>query len=273
MEKNIFFDESDITLSFAYKIIDDLSDISDSSGDLESSFIDYTTNRTLEEFCRINQYYSFNNQDKSDLKSIYADLFSSIGADNVPVEIVSKNHYHKIKRWLLRSNPFVENEMVEPVACAEYSFDLQIDILNLDMKALKEPILDIGCGKQGSLVRHLLENGFVAFGIDRFVVADKNLDSYDWLEFNYGKERWGTIVSNLGFSNHFNHHNLRADGNYVAYGEKYMDILNSLKVGGRFHYAPDLPFIEEYLDDYQFAIEKNEVGDHGFKTTIITRLQ
>lgn len=62
-------------------------------------------------------------------------------------------------------------------------------------------------------------------------------------------KKWGTIVSNLGFSNHFNHHNLREDGNFIKYAKTYMNILYSLKPGECFHYAPDLPFIEKYLDE------------------------
>jgi hypothetical protein len=52
-----------------------------------------------------------------------------------------------------------------------------------------------------------------------------------------------------------------------------MDILKSLKIGGRFHYAPDLPFIELYLDKQQYKIEKYEIGDFDFKTTVIKRLK
>ena len=78
----------------------------------------------------------------------------------------------------------------------------------------------------------------------------------DWLEYDYGEEKWGTIISNLSFSNHFNHHNLRENGNYIEYGKTYMNILYSLKIDGSFHYAPDLPFIEKYLDGNQFELKK-----------------
>jgi hypothetical protein len=100
-----------------------------------------------------------------------------------------------------------------------------------------------------------------------------NINSKILYEYNYGIGKWGTIVSNLGFSNHFKHHNLREDGNYIEYGKKYMDIIRSLKVGGRFHYAPDLPFIEFYLDTRQYQIDKFDIGEFDFKTTVITRLK
>lgn len=119
----------------------------------------------------------------------------------------------------------------------------------------------------------MCEKGVETYGIDRFSFTDKNLSNSDWLEYSYGVEKWGTIISNLGFSNHFKHHNLREDGNYIEYGKKYMEILKSLKIGGEFYYAPDLPFIEQYLDSRQFRIDKNEIGKYHFKTTKITRLK
>ena len=76
-----------------------------------------------------------------------------------------------------------------------------------------------------------------------------------------------------GFSNHFNHHNLREDGNYIGYGRTYMNILNSLKVDGCFHYAPDLPFIEKYLDNNQFDLRKYEINEFDFKTTVIRKMK
>jgi len=95
----------------------------------------------------------------------------------------------------------------------------------------------------------------------------------DWLDYDYGKNKWGTIVSNLGFSNHFNHHHLRENGNYIAYGKTYMNILYSLKTGGHFHYAPDLPFIERYLNNNQFQINKFEINKYNFKSVKIKKLK
>lgn len=162
---------------------------------------------------------------------------------------------------------------VEPVACSEYSPDLQIKILKIDSSRLRDPILDIGCGKQGNLVNYLLEKGFETYGVDIFSFTDNNLFKSDWLEYSYGLKKWGAIISNLGFSNHFKHHHLRDDGNYIEYGKKYMEILQSLKIGGEFYYAPDLPFIEQFLDYRYFKIDKNEIGKYDLQTTKITRLK
>ena len=277
--KNIFFDDNDFKLKFVEETINTISNISELSADSEKILIDYAIEKAMEEFCRINQYYMFNNQAKKELRGIYDDLFSSIKTNENPIESISKNHYERLKQWLRNTNPFAEKiysnaELdIKPVACSEYSVELQVIILKIDVKTIMKPVLDIGCGKQGNLVNHLCKLGIDTNGIDRFSFSDNKLTNADWLEYHYGVEKWGAIVSNLGFSNHFKHHNLREDGNYMEYGKKYMDILKSLKIGGRFHYAPDLPFIEIYLDNKQFQVDKYEIGEFDFKTTVITRLK
>lgn len=277
--KNIFLAGEDSSLKFIDNTVSFIAKLSELSADSERMLIDYTTDKSLEEFCRINQYYTFNRQAKDDLRGIYRDLFSNLKTKDKSIESISKTHYDNIRQWLRKSNPFADkiyssaDQDIKPVACSEYSADLQINVLNIDIKALLTPVLDIGCGRQGNLVKYLSNKGIDAHGIDRFSFSENNLVNCDWLEYNYGMDKWGTIISNLAFSNHFKHHNLREDGNYIEYGMKYMNILKSLKVGGKFHYAPDLPFIESYLDKTKYQIDKYEIGEFDFKTTIITRLK
>ena len=277
--KNIFLDDNNMTLKFIDETINAISTINEFHPDSEEFLINYTTDKVLEEFCRINQYYTFNSQAKSDLRNIYSDLFSSIKANNSSIETISKNHYQNLKQWLKKTNSFAEkiysniSADIQPVACSEYSPDIQVNILKINIDLLAQPVLDIGCGKQGNLIKYFKTNGIEAYGIDRFTFDDNDLINSDWLEYDYGIAKWGTIISNLGFSNHFKHHNLREDGNYIEYGKKYMDILKALKVGGNFHYAPELPFIEQYLERDKFKIEKHDIGEYDFKTTIITRLK
>lgn len=245
----------------------------------ENVLIDYTTNRALEEFCRMNQYYTFDKQSQLTLRDIYTGLFSAIR--NNPSELASIAEWHltNLKNWLSETNPFAAKlyeakaEIIEPVACSEYSPELQIDILQVDAEQITGPVLDIGSGKQGKLVSYLRGLGIEAFGIDRFVKDSLYLTNSDWMTYEYGTEKWGTITSNLGFSNHFNHHHLRNDGSFITYAKKYMDILNSLKIGGSFHYAPDLPFIEQYLDIEKYHVAKRNVGDENFKSVKIKRLK
>ena len=276
--KNIFLDNLDI-FKFSNETVKALTKLNELAPDFKQMLIDHSVDKAIEEFSRVNQYYSFDSKTKDNLRKIYTDLLESIHTKSDSIEIISKNHYRKLKQCLLDSNPFAEriykkaNNKLNPIACSQYSPDLQIKILNIDIANLVQPVLDIGCGKESLLVNYLKSQNIVIVGIDRFKFASSYLITTDWLEYDYGVEQWGTIISNLGFSNHFQHHNLRPDGNYTEYGKVYMKILHSLKVGGRFHYAPDLPFIENYLNSNHFSIKKYDIDSLDYKTTIIERLK
>jgi hypothetical protein len=276
--KNILCENLD-TFEFSHNTIKAISQIDSLHLDSKELLIDYAVDRAIEEFIRVNQYFSFDQNAIIDLRKIYTDLFESVMQTTQPIEKISNIHFKRLKFWLGQSNPFAEkiynqaDTKVTPVACSEYSPALQLDILRIDVEQLTPPVLDVGCGQEGSLVNYLNEYNIESFGIDRCKFSSVNLHTTDWLEYNYGIKKWGTIISNLGFSNHFIHHNLREDGKYIQYGRTYMRILNALKVGGKFFYAPDLSFIEKYLDVDQFSIEKHAVMNSDFKTTIISRLK
>ena len=245
----------------------------------ENLLIDYLTSRAIQEFSKINQYYTFDKQAHLNLKSLYVDLFTNIKNREFSIESIAEKHYDNLIKWLQETNSFAEKiytskgEMIESVACSEYSPDLQIEILQIDINQLIEPVLDVGCGKQGNLVLFLRQNDIDAYGFDRFAYDNLALSNSDWFEYKFEKDKWGTIISNLGFSNHFQHHHFRKDGNFIDYAKKYMDILNSLKIGGNFHYAPDLPFVEQYLDKDKYQLTKHSIGNYEFKSTRIKRLK
>lgn len=245
---------------------------------LEEVIIDYTVDKVLQEFYRVNQYFSFSDQQKLDLRKIYSDLFLVIRAKDIPVTEISNLHYEKLKIWMTETNPFSQDlyskkeKILKPVTCSEYSAELQIKILHLDISKITQPVLDIGCGRNAALVKFLRIKGIEIYGIDRVSNDIPYVINSSWLEYDYGKQKWGTIVSNLGFSNHFNHHHLRTDGDYIEYAKKYMGILDSLKVSGSFHYAPDLGFIEKYLDPAKFQVIRQNIDNCDFQTSIVRRI-
>ncbi len=277
--KNLFNIESLNSMKFIEDTVKSIQGLSLIDKETERLIIDYATDKCLREFCRINQYFSFNSEAKENLRNLYSDLFTVIKNQNKPIEIIAKNHYNNLKDWLFKTNSFAQdiyeenNEIIEPITCAEYSAELQIEILKLNIEETNSPVLDIGCGVQGFLVKYLRSNGVEAYGIDRLVQPESFLSTADWLEYNYGNSKWGTIISNLGFSNHFYHHHLRNDGNFLEYAKKYMQILNSLKVGGKFHYAPSIHFIENYLDNNKFKVEYFSIGNYNFEMAVIERLK
>lgn len=276
--KNLFFTGSETNLVISGEVICAIQNLHDISEEDFDILIDYSTDRVIREFYRINQYYSIDKQARHNLREIYIRLFAEIRDQPVAADELAKAHQQRLQTWLLETNPFAGEmyapvgEYLEPVTCACYPPVLQLQVLHLDLKLLSEPVLDIGCGEQGELVDYLTGNGIEAYGIDRLARNHPRLASADWLEYEYGIGKWGTIISHLGFSNHFTHHHFRNDGNFIGYAKKYMEILASLKKGGGFHYAPDLPFIEPYLDPDTYQLKSMSVGSTNFKSVVIERL-
>lgn len=242
------------------------------------SLIDYAKKKVLEEFYRVNQYYNFNCEAKIELNNIYSKLFEEISDKYFLPKDLAIRHYLRLKRWLRKTAPFAEKmyqngtECIDSVHCYEYSPALQLDILRINIESIMEPVLDVGCGKEQLLVKYLQSQSVTISGIDRYSSCNTNVENKDWLEYDFGVDKWGTVVSNLGFSNHFIHHHYRKDGDFVVYAEKYMQILGSLKVGGSFHYAPDLPFIEQYLDRDKYRISYKCFDSKTYRSVIIQRI-
>jgi hypothetical protein len=277
--KNLFYNGIINSLRFSPETIDALGQISKIDIDSENLLIDNLTDRVLQEFCEFNQYCTFDGNSKKALREIYVELFSNIKNRSLSIDSTAKNHYASLIKWLQKTNPFTEeiykskNEIIDPLACSEYSPEIQAEILQIDSRQIIEPVLDIGCGKKANLVMYLRQNGIEAYGFDRFVIENSFLARSDWFEFEYNRKKWGTVISNLGFSNHFVHHHLRYDGSFIDYAKLYMEILNSLMLGGSFYYAPDLPFVEQYLDENIFSLTKQNVGNYPFKSIRVKRLK
>ena len=162
-------------------------------------------------------------------------------------------------------------EAPREVTSATYSPELQLRILGLSIDALAQPILDVGCGDDASLVRHLRAAKKGARGVDRECPPDAG-DRADWLAYDYGAEKWGTIVSHLGFSLHFMHQEMKASDLAFEYGKTYMRILRSLAKRGTFAYVPGLPFIEPMLPASDFEVKRIPLARELF-TENVARVQ
>jgi hypothetical protein len=242
--------------------------------------ISYAAKLAMSSFYNINQFYQFNRQAEKELRDIYQLLLTDIiRMKQLDYAHLAQLHFKRLQYWLVKyqpdtsllyppDQPFIHNKVV----CAEYEPATQMHVLNMNLSTLPGPILDIGCGKEHRLVDYLIQNGHTAFGIDREAVADANIQRISWLHYSFEKEKWGTIISHLGFSNHFLHNHLKQNNGYRLYAVKYMEILQSLKSGGSFYYAPDLPFIEVFLNPEQYAISKHAIDNTGFQSTVITKL-
>ncbi len=276
--KNLLANSKNATLKFIEETVLLCENPDNLPANSQDVLIEYTVNKVLDEFYRINQYFNFSKTDIDDLRQLYKNLFEAIRNQHQPIKQIAEQHYQNLKNWLLKSNPFAEKindpdkAIAETVACSEYSAELQLGILGIDVSNCMQPLLDIGCGKSFSLIQHLRDCHLDACGFDRFPSAVPFVFQDDWLSFKYGVDTWGTIISHLGFANHFRHHHFRQDGNYIEYAQTYMKILSSLKPGGSFHYCPDLPFIEEFLDPAKFSVTRLQTGNDAFQTVIVRRL-
>ncbi len=281
--KNLLTDDQVNSLKLIDITVTLVEKIKNLDNETEKLMIDFLTDEALQEFCRINQYFSFNAESVSKLKDIFGALNQNIRqlddhAVQSELDAIGQEHYVNLCNWLVRTNAFAgkiysnDQEYIQAVACSEYTPDLQLKILEVDINNLLEPVLDVGCGREMNLVNYLRDQGIEATGIDRFMIENPYYENTDWLEYNFEPAKWGSIISHLGFSNHFIHHNLRADGNFQAYAKKYMEIINSLIIGGSFYYSPDLPFIEKHLDKTKYQFTGFQIEGYEFKSSRITRI-
>ncbi len=250
--------------------------------DKAAEVVDYLTGSARRTFCEVNQYFDMAAANTAALKEVYValveDIVAAATSGSFHETLLTARHTRRLQRWLQRTHPFFETyysqagAQLKPVVCAEYAATLQLDVLQLDLATLKEPVLDMGCGTQAALVRLLRQQGIAAYGVDRFIATpEAYLKTGDWLDFVLPSGYWGTIVSNLSFSNHFLHHHHRNSPDCTRYAAKYMEMLRALRPGGSYHYAPSLPMVEKYLSPEEFIVRTIPVTAR-FSCTIVTRM-
>lgn len=240
---------------------------------------EYISNQTIQLFMEVNQYLNFSQNDYRQLQSLYKDLFKRVyriamqeKLCNEEIQHLFRSHYKNLQTFLFDSNgheifkKYKESPELFTVKCAEYTPQFQMSLLKIRLSVIRQPVLDVGCGTQGSLVHFLSKRGIEAYGIDRNVQHINNLQQANWLDYTFTPNIWGTIISHMAFSNHFMHHHLRTDGDFKDYAKKYMEILKSLKRGGSFIYAPSLPFMEEIIRSSTDAYTVN-TNEHSTKVT------
>ncbi|SDE44427.1 hypothetical protein SAMN02799630_03384 [Paenibacillus sp. UNCCL117] len=221
----------------------------------------YASKRVLETFVGANQYMNFNKRDADLLTAIIRAFFEQLldaacrreAITERRLSLLFEQHYRRLQAFLIYSNGeelfrrYRENKRLFDVVCEEYRPELQLRMMKLELDELKEPVLDIGCGREGRLVKYLRAQGIQAFGMDRLAESGEFICDKNWLEMTFEAERWGTMISHMAFSNHFSHHFYRKDGNYAGYMRKFMEMLRALQVGGSFVAAPSIPFLQEAM--------------------------
>ena len=121
--KNLFYNGILSSLRFSPETLNAIEKIDLIDSDSENLLIDYLTNRAVQEFCKVNQYYTFDKQAQLFLRSLYVDLFTNIKKHKSSIESIAENHYDNLIKWLQETNSFAEKnytskgEIIESVAC------------------------------------------------------------------------------------------------------------------------------------------------------------
>jgi len=188
-----------------------------------------------------------------------------------------KHHYPALSKWLSGiypediRNALSDTKEINSLICEEYSAEFQLNLLGIDPDELQEPIIDIGCGKNGFLVKYLRRKRKEAIGIDRLIEKETAyLKKIDWNEFEFTGQVWGNILSNMAFSNHLRYSLIYDSKKYQSMIKKLKDLLNSLKREGEFIYAPAEPVSELKYIDSRFEKINFKVFD-SYQVTKIRR--
>lgn len=216
--------------------------------------VSFASKALLKRIHAVNQFVRADRKQLARLESIYLRTWKRIVKTRDIQATLMDYHYPALSRWLadlypeqfrapLRARPTVGR-----VVCEEYSPQLQIDLLRLAPLTLKQPILDVGCGSKAALVRYLRSLGLEASGIDRDIEqAEPYLQPTDWFDLPFVPNSWGTIVSNMSFSNHLSYARRYDPVLAKSYLAKFDEILTSLVPGGTFAFAPGITGIERRL--------------------------
>ena len=174
------------------------------------------------------------------------------------------NHHDRLRTWVRDKLAAADaldwfERGGEDTVCAEYSPATQLEVLGIETSRLLSPILDLGCGTEARLVDHLSGLGFEhVVGIDRDGAGGLAL-SADWFTLPLRPLSWGTIIAHQSFSLHFTNAHLRSSSSAARFAEAYMSILNALRPGGSFVYAPSVPFIEALLPKQRYEVQNRTV--------------
>lgn len=148
--------------------------------------------------------------------------------------------------------------------CATYSPAVQFQVLGLNAGRMAGPVLDLGCGPEGRLVTHLRGIGRRdVYGFDQNAAEAEGVFRGSWFDAPLVPRTWGTIIAHQSFSLHFTHAHLRSEAQVKAYVQTYIRILDSLKPGGCFAYAPGLPFLEPLLPDGKWLVRTEPLSRLG----------
>jgi hypothetical protein len=252
------------------------SKISERAGDIYSDFVSFTAKEFVKRLYAINPYVRVEQDQVETLEEIYRRTWQLMTKTGNIKTTLKEFHYPELSKWLATLYPekfrrvLKISSNVGHVTYGEYSAEFQVELFGINIAHIQQPVMDIGCGSQANLVRYFRSLGVEAYGIDRYVeTQEPYLNRADWFDFYFEPSRWGTIISNMGFTNHLNYAYLHDISQLERYLLKMKQILESLSIRGCMYYAPSLPFIEDKLSAKSYKLEREQKINNLFVSRII----
>jgi hypothetical protein len=231
----------------------------------------------IDRILTINQYIQLDGEARKALVDIYVGSWRKMVETTDIEQTLRTYHYPQLQSFLEDLYPETLREAlrsatdVGQVPSSEYSAELQMRVLRLDESRMKEPILDVGCGRDACLVRQLRAWNLEAYGIDRRVERPADfVTNADWFDYDLGHRRWGTIIAHLAFTNHIVYCQRYDPANMPRYAGRYREMLDALAPGGSFVYAPGVPVLEDSIEREYYRVHGWAVSA-GVTATKVTR--
>lgn len=226
----------------------------------------------------LNQYLQVSDEAKSSLNCLYQMTLKNLFRTKDIEATLRYFHFPHLVNWIASIYPESLRNALRPypeigkVLCQEYSPELQLRLFDINLRFIKQPVLDIGCGKAAPLVSYLRAHNIEAFGIDRTLSQRSTyLVKGDWLNINLGSRKWGTVISNMAFTNHFIYTQHYDKGQQSKHFGRYKAILDSLQEDGSFIYAPSAPELELKISGKKYQTAKWAI-DYGHSVTRVSRI-
>jgi hypothetical protein len=208
---------------------------------LRAELVSFTAHELVKRLRSVNPYLRINSKQIEKLEKIYGRTWQKIVQTGDIKTTLKEFHYPTLSAWLASLYPekfhqaLQRSATVSPVTYGEYSAELQVMVLGIDVTRIKQPVMDIGCGSQANLVRHLRSRSIEAYGIDRCLeVHESYLEQVDWFEYQFEPGKWGTVVSNMSFTNHLNYAYLHDISQLEHYLLKMKEILKPCQLADIF---------------------------------------
>ncbi len=244
--------------------------------DFHSELTGFATRELVKRLYSINPYLRVSQAQIENLRQIYRQSWQALRKTRNVQATLQEFHYPALSKWLATLYPeefqkaLKFSSRVGNVTYGEYSAALQIELLGIDIGQVKPPIIDIGCGRQASLTTYFRSLGVEAYGIDRYLdIHEPYTEQVDWFDYRFEPNRWGTIVAHMSFTNHLRYAYLNDNSQLERYLSKMTELVESLLLGGSFHYAPSLPFIEDRLTMGTCRVQRESKISNMLVSTIV----